>query len=67
MVRNEIGGFYVDKTHEEGAQSGTIWYAPLLPGDLAVPVRMKMETEIGDVTIFLSQLRGRGVDRKFME
>jgi hypothetical protein len=26
-----------------------------------------METEIGDVTIFLSQLRGRGVDRKFME
>jgi hypothetical protein len=67
MVRNEIGGFYVDKTHEEGAQSGTIWYASLLPGDLAVPVRMKMETEIGDVTIFLSQLRGRGVDRKFME
>jgi hypothetical protein len=68
MVRRQIGGFYVDKSHEEGAQSGTIWYAPqLLPGDLAVPVRMKMDTEIGGVEIFLSQLRGRGVDRKFME
>jgi hypothetical protein len=66
MVRNEIGGFYVDKKHEEGAQSGTIWYAPLLT-DLAVPVRMKMDTEIGDVSIFLSQLRGRGVNLRLME
>ena len=43
---------------------GTIWYAArLLPdGDLAVPVRLKMETEIGDVAIYLSQLKGRGVD-----
>jgi hypothetical protein len=67
MVRNEIGGFFVDKSHEEGARSGTIWYAPqLLPGDLAVPVRMEMQTEIGDVTMFLSQLRGKGVSLKLM-
>jgi uncharacterized protein DUF3108 len=68
MVRDELGGFYVDKKHEEGAHAGTIWYAPqLLPGELAVPVRMKMDTEIGDVAIYLSQLRARGVDLKLME
>lgn len=67
MVRNEIGGFYVDKKHEEGAQSGMIWYAPLMPGDLAVPVRMTMDTEIGEVALFLSKLRGRGVDLRFMD
>jgi hypothetical protein len=68
MVREEIGGFYVDKKHQEGAHSGMIWYAAqLMPGDIAVPVRMKMDTEIGDVAIFLSQLRGRGVDLRLME
>ena len=68
MVRDEIGGFYLDKKHEEGASSGTIWYAKqLMPGDLAVPVRMTMQTEIGDVALFLSKLRGRGVDLKLMD
>ena len=68
MVRDEIGGFYVDKKHEEGAQAGTIWYAPqLLPGELAVPVRLKMDTEIGDVAIYLSQLRAKGVNLRLME
>ena len=68
MVRDEIGGFYVDKSHREGAHAGTIWYAPqLLPGELAVPVRMKMDTEIGDVAIYLSQLRAKGVNLKLMD
>jgi hypothetical protein len=68
MVREAIGGFYVDKKREEGAHSGTIWYASqLMPGDIAVPVRMNMDTEIGDVAIFLSRLRGRGVDLRLME
>jgi hypothetical protein len=67
MVRNEIGGFYVDKRQAEGARSGTIWYAQLMPGDIAVPVRMQMQTEIGDVEIYLSHLRGRGVDLKLMD
>jgi hypothetical protein len=68
MVRDEIGGFYVDKKHEEGASSGTIWYAPLLPdGDLAVPVRLEMQTEIGTVALFLSKLHGRGVDLRLMD
>jgi hypothetical protein len=68
MTREEIGGFFVDKKHEEGASSGTIWYAAqLLPGDLAVPVRMTMETEIGEVAIFLSKLHAKGVDLKLMD
>jgi hypothetical protein len=68
MARTEIGGFYVDRSHEEGARAGTIWYAPLLPRDaLAVPVRMEMETEIGKVVLFLAQLRGRGVNLKLMD
>jgi hypothetical protein len=68
MTRNEIGGFYVDKSHAEGASAGVIWYAPLLSeSDLAVPVRMEMETEIGSVAMFLSRLRGRGIDLKLMD
>ncbi len=67
MVRAEIGGFYVDKNHEEGASTGTIWYAHLMPGDLAVPVRMTMQTELGGVSLYLSKLQGRGVDLKLME
>jgi hypothetical protein len=68
MVRREIGGFYVDKSHDEGASSGVIWYAPLLPeGDLAVPIRMEMQTEIGEVEIYLSQLKSRGVDLHLMQ
>ena len=67
MVRDEIGGFYVDKKHTEGAHAGTIWYAKLMQGDLATPVRSEMETEIGTVSIYLSQLRGRGVSLKLMD
>jgi hypothetical protein len=67
MARTKIGGFYVDKSREEGASAGTIWYAKLIPGDLAVPVRVGMETEIGTITLFLSKLRGRGVDLNLME
>jgi hypothetical protein len=68
MVRREIGGFYVDKSHDEGASSGTIWYAPLLPeADLAVPIRMEMQTEIGDVEIYLSQLKSRSVNLRLMQ
>jgi hypothetical protein len=68
MTRQEIGGFYLDRKHEEGASAGTIWYAPLLPAaGIAVPVRMTMHTEIGDVALFLSKLSGPGVERRLME
>jgi Protein of unknown function (DUF3108) len=68
MVRTEIGGFYVDKSHEDGAGAGTIWYAPLLPeADLMVPVRMEMQTEIGTVALFLAQLHSGAVNLKLMD
>ncbi len=67
MKRVEIAGFPTDAKDSEGAQEGTIWYARLMPGDLMVPVRMELETEIGSVTAYLAELHGRGVDRKLME
>ena len=52
---------------DEGARSGTIWYARLIPGDLMVPVRMQLDTQLGSVDGYLAELHGRGVDRAFME
>jgi len=52
---------------DEGARKGTIWYAPLLPGDVVVPVRMRLETQIGAVDAYLAELHGRGVDLRLME
>jgi hypothetical protein len=52
---------------DEGARQGTIWYAPLLPGDVMVPVRMRLETQIGSVDAYLAELHGRGVDLRLME
>lgn len=57
-----------DSEQDEGAQQGTIWYAKLIPGgDLMIPVRMELETQIGGVTAYLAELRGRGVALKLME
>jgi len=52
---------------EEGAEQGTIWYAQLIPGDVMVPVRMRLETQLGTVDGYLAAIAGRGVDRKLME
>lgn len=67
MLRVEIAGFSSDPQDSEGAREGTIWYARLMPGDLLLPVRMVLETEIGSVTAYLAELHGRGVDLKLME
>lgn len=56
-----------DPEQDEGARGGTIWYAKLIPGDLMVPVRMELETQIGGVTAYLAELHGRGVNLKLME
>lgn len=66
MVRREWPDF-PDPDKNEGARSGTIWYAKLLPGDLMVPVRMQMDTQLGTVDGYLARLHGRGVDRALME
>lgn len=65
MTRVEIAGFGSETG--EGVQRGTIWYARLVPGDLLVPVRMQLVTEIGAVDVYLAELHGRGVDLKLME
>jgi len=51
----------------EGAHQGKFWYAPLLPGDVVVPVRMQLETQIGTVDAYLAELHGRGVDLQLMK
>jgi hypothetical protein len=56
-----------DDERGEGAQKGTIWYATLLPGDVVVPVRMQLETQIGSVDAYLAELHGRGIDLQLME
>jgi len=65
MRRNVASGSGSEQ--DEGARQGTIWYAKLTPGDLMVPVRMELETQIGGVTAYLAELHGRGVDLKLME
>ena len=67
MQRIEIAGFPSDPKDGEGAREGMIWYARLMPGDLLLPVRMELETEIGSVNAYLAELHGRGVDLKLME
>ena len=56
-----------DGEEGEGARQGTIWYASLLPGDVVVPVRMELDTQIGVVDAYLAELHGRGVDLQLME
>jgi uncharacterized protein DUF3108 len=67
MKRSEIAGFPADPKESEGARKGTIWFARLVPGDLLVPVRFELETEIGQVTGYLAELRGRAVDLRLMQ
>ena len=60
MVRHPWPGLD-DPEQDEGAQEGTIWYARLIPGDLLVPVRTRMDTQLGIVEGYLAKLHGRGV------
>lgn len=56
-----------DPEQDEGARSGTIWYARLVPGDLLVPVRSKMDTQLGVVDGFLAELHGNGRALQLMQ
>lgn len=50
---------------DEGAQSGTIWYARLIPGsDMLFPVRMKLTTHIGTVDAYLAELQSSKINLK---
>src|SRR5216684_560599 len=66
MTRHYPAGI-ADSEKDEGARQGTIWYARLLPGDLLVPVRMEMDTQLGVVEGYLAELHGEGVDLTLME
>ena len=48
-------------------RQGTIWYARLVPGDLLLPVRLKMATGIGTVDGYLAELHGRGKDLRLTD
>ena len=50
---------------DEGASSGTIWYARLIPGsDMMFPVRMQLSTQIGNVDAYLAELQSTKVNLK---
>jgi Protein of unknown function (DUF3108) len=60
VVREEI--LANRNTSEDTYRRGRIWYARLVGGDRAVPVRMEFDTKFGVVTGYLAELRGHGVD-----
>jgi hypothetical protein len=52
---------------DEGAVQGTFWYATLIPGEVPVPVRMRLQTQLGTVDGYLAELKGPGVNLKLLE
>jgi len=67
MKRVEIAGFPANGEDEEGARSGTLWYAKLIPGDLVQAIRMEMQTGSGDVSAYLAEVQASGANLKLME
>lgn len=66
MQRSFPPGF-PEPEQDEGAKQGTIWYARLLPGDVMVPVQMRLDTQLGVVEGYLAEVHGRGVDLNLIE
>lgn len=52
---------------DEGAGQGMFWYATLVPGEVPMPVRMRLQTQLGTVDGYLAELKGPGVDLKLLE
>lgn len=65
MVRRDWLGV-ADPEADEGARSGTIWYARLIPGDLLIPVRTQMDTQLGVVDGLLAELHATEVNLSLM-
>ncbi|MBV9014068.1 MAG: DUF3108 domain-containing protein [Alphaproteobacteria bacterium] len=63
MVRENVPGYPTDKV--EMPQRGAVWYARLASGDLLLPVKLEMVTDVGTVTGQLAEMQGRGADLKF--
>ena len=67
MKRIEIAGFPANPEDSEGARSGTLWYARIVPGDLVQAIRMEMETEAGQISAYLAEVEESGTHLKLME
>jgi hypothetical protein len=67
MKRVEIAGFPAKAEDSEGARSGTLWYARLVPGDVVQAIRMDMQTEAGPILAYLAEIQANGTDLKLME
>jgi hypothetical protein len=67
MARHRIAGFPVDAGMSGANDGGTTWFARLLPGDLAIPVRLEFAGEYGKFTAELAELRGQGRHLRFTE
>src|SRR6516165_6527400 len=67
IAREDVAGFPADDANGGTYRRGKIWYARLTGGGQMVPVRMEFDTEYGIVEGYLAELRGRGVDLRFMD
>ena len=68
VSREDVPGFPGGQDANGGTYTrGKIWYARLTGGSQMVPVRMEFDTEYGMVEGYLAELRGRGVDMRFMD
>lgn len=67
MKRVEIAGFPANPDDSEGARSGTLWYARIVPGELVQAIRMEMQTEAGEISAYLAQVDANGTELKLME
>jgi hypothetical protein len=52
---------------DEGAGQGMFWYATLIPGEVPVPVRMRLQTPLGTVDGYLAELQGPGVNLRLLD
>ena len=52
---------------DEGASHGTLWYATLVPGEVPMPVRMRLQTPLGTVDGYLAEFQGPGVKLKLLD
>src|SRR5579863_6591942 len=67
IAREDIAGYASEAEKSEGVERGIGWYGRLSPGDLMVPVRLELVTELGAVSTYLAELHGRGVDLRLMD
>ena len=68
IAREDIPGFPANQDANGGTyRRGKIWYARLTGGSQMVPVRMEFDTEFGTVEGYLAELRGHGVDLRFID